>query len=400
MRIALLSADWRLSGGVATYVRMAASALAAAGHDVLVVHADMLAPEASPAGVTIVCVPGALRAAASTDAAAIREVLEAVEQFAPDVVHFHSSNNFPLEDALRRRLPVVKTLHVHEYCPAGTKYHFASERPCVHPTGWMCVPRMGYLRCTLSRRPNVIWSLYQQTTKANQHHRAFGDLIACSDYVKRQAVQTGFDADRLTVVPYFTEMPAHPMNPASAEAPTSRDILFVGRLVHHKGVDLLLEALGHVRGVWRAVIAGEGPEAAALERRAAELGIGDRVTFPGWLTGELLSAAYRDAAVVVIPSRWPEPFGIVGLEALAQARPVVAFAVGGIPEWLCEGIGGFPVAPLDVRALAERIEWLLNHPDDARRIADLGRARVLQDFTAASHLSRLLPVYERLRAQR
>jgi glycosyltransferase involved in cell wall biosynthesis len=146
------------------------------------------------------------------------------------------------------------------------------------------------------------------------------------------------------------------------------------------------------------VIVGSGPELEPLRKKAHVLNLAGRVSFPGWLTGDALSDAYARAAVVVVPSRWPEPFGIVGLEAMAHGRVVVAFNVGGIPEWLEEGIGGTLVPAGDVAALAERIGWMLDHPDDARRMAALGHTRVASDFSPAAHLARLLPVYERARA--
>ena len=125
------------------------------------------------------------------------------------------------------------------------------------------------------------------------------------------------------------------------------------------------------------------------------MGLDTRVTFRGWLQGDALVNAYREAAVVVVPSRWPEPFGIVGIEAMAHGRPVVAFSVGGIPEWLENGVGGVLVPPGDVIAMGERIGALLADPAEAERIALLGRARVMREFSEEAHLSSLVPLYER-----
>jgi len=99
--------------------------------------------------------------------------------------------------------------------------------------------------------------------------------------------------------------------------------------------------------------------------------------------------------VVVVPSRWPEPFGVVGIEAMAHGRPVVAFGVGGIPDWLADGVGGFIVPPADVATMADRIAAVLAHPTEAEAMALRGRARVLREFSEAAHLAKLLPLYER-----
>jgi glycosyltransferase involved in cell wall biosynthesis len=393
VRIALVSSDWRPTGGVATYGHLLAGALARAGHDVLVMHGDAGAPWEPHAGFRVACAPGALFEPASRDLALTCAALDPIDAFAPDIVHVLSNNNFPLENAVRARRPIVKTFNVHEYCPSGTKFHFATDKPCVVRTSAMCVPRMGYLRCTLSKRPGVWWSAYRHTETANRHHQTFKQLIVCSEHLKQQAVFTGFDPERVSVVPYFTELPAHAAVPASA----LREILFVGRLVRTKGADLLLDALARVSGHWTASIVGDGPELGALRRRASTLGLADRVSFPGWLRGAALDTAYARAAVVVIPSRWPEPFGIVGIEALAHSRPVIAFDVGGVTEWLEEGVGGWLVPPGDVAALAGRIDRTLAHADEAARIARLGRDRVAREFSPAPHLVKLLQVYERAR---
>lgn len=393
MRIVHLTVDWHPTGGVSSYIRLVAPAQAAAGHQVLVVHAGE--PRDADArltaeGVTVRAFPGALRAAGRDEGRHVPAVLDAVSAFAPDLAHFHASNNFSIEDAVRARVPALKTLHALAFCPTGTKYHAATGQACRFTTGVMCVPRQAYLRCTMSKRPAVWWNNYTQTVRANVHHRSFGQLVVTSQYVRRQAMANGFDGDRIAVVPYFTTLPA--------EVPpvTTRNVLYIGRIAREKGADLVLEAMALVPGEWSVVVVGDGIDMAYLRGRAAALRIRDRVTFKGWMTGAALEDEYRRAAVVVVPSRLPEPFGITGIESMAWRRPVVAFDVGGIPEWLQDGTGGFCVAAGDLQGMAARIHELLDHPGEAALIAARGRARVAQDFTAAPHLRQLWPLYERV----
>jgi glycosyltransferase involved in cell wall biosynthesis len=137
-----------------------------------------------------------------------------------------------------------------------------------------------------------------------------------------------------------------------------------------------------------------------LRVHANRLGISERVSFAGWLNGRALDTEFERASVVVVPSRWPEPFGIVGIEAMAHRRPVVAFRVGGIPEWLSDGTAGFAVAPFDTGKFSERLQWLLAHPAEAAAMGIEGRVRVERDFVAAAHLSRLVPIYQELSDRR
>jgi glycosyltransferase involved in cell wall biosynthesis len=124
------------------------------------------------------------------------------------------------------------------------------------------------------------------------------------------------------------------------------------------------------------------------------LGIGDRVTFVGWVPHGRLAAYYAQARVVAVPSRWAEPFGMVGLEAMWASRPVVAFGVGGIPDWLADGETGFLVAERDTRAFAHALEELLGDPAQAARMGAAGWERVRQSFRHEAFIERTEAVLE------
>lgn len=139
-------------------------------------------------------------------------------------------------------------------------------------------------------------------------------------------------------------------------------LLFVGRLVSIKGVDVAVRALGLLRerGIDQTLtLCGDGPERKAVRRQVEEHGLVDAVTFEGWTDPEDLVSHYSDAEVVLVPSRY-EPFGIVALEAIACGCPVVASEVDGLPEAV--GNCGLLVPPSDPVALANAIEQALQ-PD-------------------------------------
>lgn len=394
MRLAFLTDDWQPTGGVASYVRLVVPALARAGHDVLVLHAGPDSAEPGPAGVTVRGMLGAFRdQGPAANAATASEVCAALRDYRADLAHIHANDNLPLGAAVRALLPTLKTIHSLELCPAGSKFHFATGDICTYPTGAMCLPRQVYLRCTLSKRPGVIWRHYQRTIAGNAELRAYAAVITASSYIKQLAMSNGIQADRLSVIPYYTPCPAE-VTPSGG-----RSVLFVGRLTPEKGLELLLDALSRVSGEWHLHVVGDGISMVREQARVSAQNLSDRVTFHGWLRDEALARVYRDAAVVAVPSRWPEPFGIVGIEAMACARPVVAFGVGGIPEWLTDGEGGYLVEPGASARMAERISHLLDNPADANRVALRGRARVMRDFSESQHLSRLLPLYERVLAR-
>jgi glycosyltransferase involved in cell wall biosynthesis len=392
MRIAHLTTDWKPSGGVSTYLRQLAPAQVAAGHEVLVVHGGEPASEPALPGLTLVAVPGAFHHFNSAaHASFVAPVHTALERFSPDVVHVQASDNFDVEDHLRAHFPIVKTMHNLWFCPAGTKYHAATAKVCGYATGIGCVPRQALMRCTTSRRPSVWWANYRLATRSIEHHRHHAHLIVASPFMRDQAVASGCESGRVTVVPFFTPIPA------SVEPVSTMRVLYAGRVAREKGPDLMVDALSRCAGDWRGVIVGDGIDTAYLRRRVDLLGLSDRVEFHGWLDAEALADQYRRAAVVVVPSRLPEPFGLTGIEAMAHGRPVVAFRTGGIPSWLEDGVGGWLAAPGDVDDFAHQISRLLTQSDEARAVAERGRARVLREFSAAAHLERLHAVYDEVR---
>ncbi len=163
-----------------------------------------------------------------------------------------------------------------------------------------------------------------------------------------------------------------------------------GRLVEGKGFDLAVEALARLRnGEARLAIAGIGPERPELERRARELGVADRVEWPGWLEPHEVRALLDRASIVLVPSR-AEAFGIVALEAAFMARPVVTSGIGGLAEVVADGSTGIVVPPDDAAALAAAVETLIDDPRRADRMGIDARDRALADFG----LDRCLDGYE------
>ena len=143
----------------------------------------------------------------------------------------------------------------------------------------------------------------------------------------------------------------------------SRELVFVGRLVSDKGVDVLLDALGVLAKRGRRVgltLIGDGPELPALRRQVDALGISSQVHFAGRRTGADLVAALNEHQVLVVPSVWQEPFGVVALEAMACGCVPLVSRSGGLPD--AAGAAGVVFELGDRQALAQALEELLDDP--------------------------------------
>lgn len=187
--------------------------------------------------------------------------------------------------------------------------------------------------------------------------------------------------------------------PASPRPRRAPFVLYVGRIMRHKGIDTLIEALP--TGMTLEVIGRVcDEEFFQLLRRLAE----DRdVRFVHDAGDEQLLAAYRDALVTVLPSvyrdafggqwRMPELLGNVLLESMACATPAICTDVGGMPEVVRHGVTGFVVAPNDPCALSQRISELASDPAMAERMGSAGRDRVLERFTWERVAGQVLQAY-------
>lgn len=156
------------------------------------------------------------------------------------------------------------------------------------------------------------------------------------------------------------------------------EVVFVGELRYAKGIDLLLEAIAAVRTRHpiRGLIVGDGPDAGKLRERAASLGIGDAVTFPGAMPAR---QAFAKGRILVIPSRW-ESFPYIVLEAAAAGIPMITSDVGGIPE-IVAGTDTRLVPPGDVAAIAEALTMAIEQPAEAIARARHLRTAVQAKFT-------------------
>lgn len=170
---------------------------------------------------------------------------------------------------------------------------------------------------------------------------------------------------------------------AGGGAAAGRTVFHVGRLVPEKGAGVLLEAFPEVLREFpdaRLVIAGTGPWEGELRRRAAALGLGDRVQFTGYVDDARLAHLYAGAAVTVVPSTY-EPFGIVALEAMQAGTPVVVSDTGGLSEIVEHGVDGRKALPGHPGSLAEQILAVLRDPAGARRMAAAARRKVTSGYT-------------------
>lgn len=202
--------------------------------------------------------------------------------------------------------------------------------------------------------------------------------------------------DRSSLIYNGLEMPSLEPVPLPFDPPV---LMCLGRLVESKGFDLAVAAMPTLlkeEPDLRLVLAGDGPVGPDLVRQAESLGVAEAVTFPGWVQPEAVAELMNGATLVIVPSRWPEAFGLVALQAAQMSRPVVAAGVGGLPEVVAHGETGLIVEAEDVQGLVAAVSSLLAEPEWAEALGRKGRDRAGELFGWDAHVDAYDTLYRRL----
>lgn len=385
MRILLATEGIEEAGGVDTYLASVACGLASRGHAIAVLHQN---PPARKAGVPWPSIERfGLQELGRTQAFA------AAEAWRPDLCFSHNMSALEIESELVQRWPVVKMMHGYlGTCVSGQKsFAFPRREPCDRRFGAPCLAMYLPRRCgRLS--PTVMMREYGWARAQRSLFTRYAAVVVASEHMRREFARNGLDAAALHVIPLFAPASGDGAGPRAERADR---ILFLGRMTPLKGGDLLIEAVADAsRRLGRRVavtMAGDGPERAAWQALAARLGVD--ATFPGWLEPSARDGAIRIASLLAVPSVWPEPFGLTGLEAAARGVPAVAFDVGGVREWLTDDESGLLARGdrPEPSALAEAIARALSDPATLARLGDGARLKAA-GMTLDRHLDRLEPV--------
>jgi 1,4-alpha-glucan branching enzyme len=182
----------------------------------------------------------------------------------------------------------------------------------------------------------------------------------------------------------------------SSKPPREHTLLFVGKLTEQKGVDVLIKALAGVLPVSPDInlrIVGDGPEAQKLKDLVAALNLADRVVFVGKLANAQVMKEYDDALLVIIPSKYVESFGIVGIEAMSRGKVIIASKIGGLPDLVDNNDTGFFVQPGDIDDLSSKIIYAIRNRSLLPEMGARARAKYERCFSKQTYTSALLSVY-------
>ncbi|MCA1593756.1 MAG: glycosyltransferase family 4 protein [Acidobacteria bacterium] len=418
MRIAVINWSRRRVGGTETYLSLIIPELARLGHSLAFWH-ETDKPRnreeiALPEGVPSWCVENLGE----------RRALAALRDWRPDLIYTHKLMSPHLEAATLKIAPAV--FFAHDYygtCISGAKtFKSPQVTPCSREFGWKCLLHYYPHRCgglspiTMLR----LFHLQSQRLKLLHEYKA---ILTHSQHMRAEYLKHGLPPERVYNPSYYAHGSGKSLSASQAGQSDElsftlpegdpfeqrRDrpahhLLFSGRMDLLKGGRTLIEALPQVRDELgrplRVTFAGDGPDRAAWERKAlkAQRRVeGLRIEFAGWVERTQLDSLYEDSDLLVFPSLWPEPFGLSGPEAGFHGVPVAAFDVGGVSDWLIDGVNGHlaPGDPPTAEGLAQAIIECLQNPATYNRLRH-GAVRIAQQFNLKNHLAAIMDVFENI----
>ena len=361
MRVALTVTRSDVFGGAVVHVRDLCLGLRRRGHDVEVFiggngpFSDHLRAH----GVPVRTIPSLVRAISpAKDALALRELVRELRDFDPDVIHAHTGKAGWLTRVAARML--------------GTPFVYSPH----------CWPFLDDLAAPRRR-------LYLQAERVAG--RLPGTTVSVCDFEKQVAVESRVGTpNRHVVVHNGVEDVAGSLLARADRQDRAPHLVVVARFEPQKDHATIVEALGRLRDLeWRATFIGDGPLREACRARLRELGLEDRVAFPGEV--DEVGRWLAEAQVFVLMSNW-EGLPLTVLEAMRAALPVVASRTGGVPEAVADGETGLLVGRGDVEGLERSLSRLLQDPAARGRMGAAGRARFLERFT----IDRMIDALERL----
>lgn len=308
---------------------------------------------------------------------AARAMKSLLDEERPDIVHIHKAypqlSVAPVVVAAARGVPIVQTAHDYEFISASAEDEAGGALDRTSQT----LPERGFNTAGLVLRKRC-------------HVPRVDRWIVASSAVRRAYARQGIDARLLRL--FTADRPSTPVPGFDQRS----GLLFLGRLVPAKGVrDVIGVARRHPE--LTVTIAGAGALTDEVRRNASTI---PNLNFAGQLSPEELIPIIRGSRVLLVPSLWAEPAGLVTLEAMAEGTPVVAYASGGLSEYVESGAGGILVPTADVEALARAASHLHGDRDQWTRLSVSGQEGVRAEHDPGDYVRRVEEIYAEVIAER
>ncbi len=334
-----------------------------------------------------------------------RKIKKILVKLKPDIVHIHNIHISLTTAAIfaARSFPLAVTVHdFYLFCPT-LRFMHEDGKVCELDKCINCLHK--YYTSEIMRRWNYLKFLsvllkseiscsliYKIRMKQMKRLIPLVDKFICPNKSQKPMLEKiGIPANKITVLPYTSDFKLKEIT-----LPGEKYLGYAGGLIKEKGVHVLLKALSMLPEDIKLLIAGDGVYRDELVQLSKDLGIYERVQFVGKLGRQEMRNFYDMIHILVVPSLWPEVLGIVGLEAMAAGKAVIGSNIGGIPDWIEEGVNGFLVPPDSPDLIAEKTMVLFNTKGLIRKFGLNGQKKFINEFSPDIHKNKIMDLYREM----
>ena len=334
-----------------------------------------------------------------TQANLVHSLDKIIRNYSIDIVHIHGLSNPQAIDYFLSNFTVVRTMHEPRMvCPGYGKFLVASGKPRTVKFGLHCFYHAYTQKCFRSRNPLNVINAYRNTMfEVNDASKRYAAILTMSEFIRKEAIKGGINPDKVICNPHFTKFKL-PYLPFEG---TQKRFLFVGRLIEHKGIYQLLDAMlpvlqGSITNFLQIV--GDGPLYKYVTNFINVHHLQNQIIVEKWKSSEDISALMKASYCVLFPSIYPEAFGLVGIEAGMHSKPVIAFNNGGVSTWLKDNFNGFLLDDVTADALRESIQRMINNPELYKQMSKNAWELASSFFSPKRHVEMLIEIYKKCTA--
>lgn len=303
------------------------------------------------------------------------------------IIHLHGVFDVEILKRLPGSIPIIRSFHDLRFtCPGYGKYWYNRDQTCQTKFGFSCYSKVFKEKCG-SRNP---WIISQNIRRIRLEEKLMQNrycrIIVMSGFVKQQLQSLNIPASKIIVINYFSRF--NPVYPFKIKDPPYK-ILWVGRINKAKGLSYFIELAKSVQKKYpnrfSFEVIGDG-----IDRKAFDF---SNVVYHGWQSKAQLLQHFRESFLLVFTSIYPEAFGLVGIEALSQGVPVLAFDVGGVKDWLKNGVNGYLFNKKNISNMERTVFYLSENPEKYVELCQSIFEKQRKKNTTSAHLNQLKYIY-------
>jgi glycosyltransferase involved in cell wall biosynthesis len=388
MKILHVNEHSLIKGGAEAYLFDTIKHLEKRGHTCYLAHAK----DEPNIDISSIILPSIGQASATNLEKEIKSLKGFVEKNNPDIIHIHSIWNIEFIKECLNLKPCLMTSHDYRWlCPDSKFYWKYPQCSCDRTPGWACAASSLKNKC-LTLRPNLMVRHIQRINKFKQLSPKIRAIITASQYVANRYKKASYPVSKTHVIPYYCSFaPLKRPRPL----PKQKCISIIGRTADYKGIDYFLSALGNLPNDVSGCVMGDfgAKKEKDILQKAISANCDKRIKLESWSDRNGVSRLLNKTSILIFPSIWPEPFGIIGLEAMSFGVPVIGSEIGGIPDWLKNGITGYLCKPKSAEEIASFANKILNDPSLMSSMGRAGQESIRKKYLPELHMKKLEHVY-------